>query len=126
MKIMKYLDNFGLYDFGGFYAIIRRFEETNIWYNKMLWWLLGIPQNYQFLVQKNREFQVGCTKESTTRQVKLLHKSSFPIISRLYYFCSCILFSNYEPINNIKLIGLDDEFINVQISHNKSNTIISI
>ncbi|PKY59905.1 hypothetical protein RhiirA4_550502 [Rhizophagus irregularis] len=71
----------------------------------------------------NRKFQVDCIRESITIQPDKSNyciKTPFPLshgytISVHAYYPS----TNYEPINIIKLVGWNDEYINFQITYNE-------
>src|SRR6185437_11083263 len=128
-KLEEIYVNFGLYDFDGFCAIIKKLEKKSIDITKcfVLWIIVGNPSKLSVFSPNNREFQVDCTKESITIQPEKLNyyiKAPFQlsqgyIISFHAYHPS----ANYEPINIIiKLTGWNDEFIYVQITYNESNT----
>jgi hypothetical protein len=129
-KLEEIYVNFGLYDFSGFHAIIKKLEETSVDITKcyVLWMIVGNPSKLSIFSPNNREFQVDCVKESITIQPDKSHyyiKTPFPLshgyaISVHAYYPS----TNYEPISNVKIVEWNDEYINFQINYNESNIII--
>ncbi|CAB4376592.1 unnamed protein product [Rhizophagus irregularis] len=96
----------------------------------ILWMIVGNPSKFPVLSLNNQEFQVDCVKESITIQPDKSNyyiKTPFPLsqgytISVHAYYSS----TNYEPVNIIKLVGWDNESINVHIYHSKSNPLTNI
>ncbi|PKK63976.1 hypothetical protein RhiirC2_64371 [Rhizophagus irregularis] len=62
---------FGFYDVNGFFAIIKKLEETNIDISEcyVLWMIIGNPLKLSIFSPINREIQVNCVKES----IKIQH-----------------------------------------------------
>ncbi|CAB5215388.1 unnamed protein product [Rhizophagus irregularis] len=132
IKLEEICVNFGLYNFNRFYAIIKTLKETSIDITRcyILWMIVGNPSKFPVLSLNNQELQVDCVKESITIQPDKSNyyiKTSFPLsqgytISVHAYYSS----TNYEPVNIIKLVGWDNESINVHIYHSKSNPLTNI
>ncbi|GBB87574.1 hypothetical protein RclHR1_14020003 [Rhizophagus clarus] len=127
-KLEEICVNFGLFDFSGFYAIIKKLKETNVDITKcfVLWMIVGNPSKLQVLSPKNREIKINYVKETINLQTS---KSNYcikaPFRLSLGYAISIHAYypsTNYEPINIIKAVEWNDEFINIQMS-NKSNKI---
>ncbi|CAB4422114.1 unnamed protein product [Rhizophagus irregularis] len=123
IKLEQIYVNFGLYDINGFYAIIKKSEETNVDITKcyVLWMIVGNPSKLLVLSPNNQELQIDYIKESITIQPDKSNyciKSPFPLyrgytISVYAYYSS----TNYEPIN-IKLVEWSKGYINFQIKSN--------
>ncbi|RGB27238.1 hypothetical protein C1646_719150 [Rhizophagus diaphanus] len=85
--------------------------------------IVGNPSKLSIFSPNNRKFQVDCIRESITIQPDKSNyciKTPFPLshgytISVHAYYPS----TNYEPINIIKLVGWNDEYINFQITYNE-------
>ncbi|CAB4426344.1 unnamed protein product [Rhizophagus irregularis] len=62
--------NFGLYDYNGFFAVIKKLEATSIDITRcyILWMIIGIPSKSSVFSPKNRKIQVNYIKESITLQ----------------------------------------------------------
>ncbi|GBB88479.1 hypothetical protein RclHR1_01500009 [Rhizophagus clarus] len=129
-KLEEICVNFGLYNYNRFYAIIKTLKEPSIDITRcyVLWMIVGNSSKFPVLSQNNREFQVDCIKESITIQPDKSNyciKTPFPLfqghtVSVHAYYSS----TNYEPINTVKLVGWDNDSINVQIYYNRSNRAI--
>ncbi|GBB86950.1 hypothetical protein RclHR1_01340017 [Rhizophagus clarus] len=129
-KLEEICVNFGLYDFSGFYAIIKKLKETNVDITKcyVLWMIVGNPSKLLVLSPNNREFQVDCVKVSVTLQIDesnhYIKTDPIPIsqgfTTVVHAYCPS---TNYEPINIIKLVGWNDDHINFQIKYDRSNLI---
>ncbi|CAB5373518.1 unnamed protein product [Rhizophagus irregularis] len=129
IKLEEICVNFGLFDFSGFYAIIKKLKETSFDIKKcyVLWMIVGDPSKLSVLGPNNREFPVDYIKESITIQPNKSNyyiKIPFPLslgytISVHAYYSS----SNYVPFNIIKLVEWNYKFINIQITHNESDDV---
>ncbi|CAB4426304.1 unnamed protein product [Rhizophagus irregularis] len=66
IKLEEVYVNFGLYDFNGFYAIIKKLEETSIDITKcyVSWVIIGKPSQLSIFSPNNRELQVDYIKKS--------------------------------------------------------------
>ncbi|CAB5369916.1 unnamed protein product [Rhizophagus irregularis] len=115
--------NFGLYDYNGFFAVIKKLETTNIDITRcyILWMIIGIPSKSSVFSPKNRKIQVNYIKESITLQP---NQSCYPIkvpfllseddVISVYAYYSL---TNLEPNSIIiKLIKWKDRFVDVQIT----------
>ncbi|PKC59018.1 hypothetical protein RhiirA1_470052 [Rhizophagus irregularis] len=115
--------NFGLYDYNGFFAVIKKLEATNIDITRcyILWMIIGIPSKSSVFSPKNRKIQVNYIKESITLQP---NQSCYPIkvpfllseddVISVYAYYSL---TNLEPNSIIiKLIKWKDKFVDVQIT----------
>ncbi|RIA88009.1 hypothetical protein C1645_827011, partial [Glomus cerebriforme] len=134
-KLKEIYVNFGLYDHNGFYAIIKKLEETSIDITTcyVLWMIIGNPTKLSVLSPKNREIQVNCIKDHITLQSDELNyisiKIPFPLSEgykgNMFAVHAYDLSANYEPNNIIKLVKWKDEFIDVQIiksTYNESSS----
>ncbi|UZO27034.1 uncharacterized protein OCT59_019243 [Rhizophagus irregularis] len=114
-KLEEIYVNFGLYDFNGFYAIIKEVKETSIDITKcyVSWVAVGKPFRISVFSPKNRELQVNYIEKSVKLQ---LRKSNYISIDT-----SFDLHEGYTVFLN----GKQDLLTNVQIesSHTiQSNT----
>jgi hypothetical protein len=120
-KLEEIYVNFGLYDFNGFYAIIKKVEETsiNIAACYVSWIVIGKPSKLSVFSPKNRELQVNCIKESIKLQPdkqNYVIETSFTLHEGYTVFAHASHSSiNCEPNNIVKLVGWKEKFINVQI-----------
>ena len=87
-KLEEIYVNFGLYDFNGFFAIIKK-SEANIDITKcyVLWMIIGIPSKLSVFSSKNRDFQVKYFEKSITFHFLLRSSSDLSqrIIRSLYW-----------------------------------------
>ncbi|CAB4426478.1 unnamed protein product [Rhizophagus irregularis] len=97
-KLEEIYVNFGLYDFKGFYAIIKKVEETSIDITKcyVSWMIIGKPSQLSVFSPKNRELQVDYIKKSIK-----LQSNEFNYV--------------YEPNKIVKLVEWKERSIIVQI-----------
>jgi hypothetical protein len=120
-KLEEFYVNFGLYDFDGFYAIIKKVKETNNHITKcfVLWIIIGSPSKLSIFSPNNRELQVEFIKKSIKLQPNMLNypietsftlNEGYTVLARANH--SSI---NYEPNNIIKLIKWKERSINIQI-----------
>jgi hypothetical protein len=127
-KLEEIYVNFGLYDFNGFYAIIKILEDTSIDITKcfILWTIVGNPSKLSVFSPKNREIQVNYIKETVTlNSDNFNYYTKVPFQGNKGYIFSVhayYLSSNYEPNNIIRLIERKDESINIQIIKSTYNT----
>ena len=127
-KLGEICVNFGLYDFNGFFGIIKKLEETSIDITKcyVLWIIVGIPSKLSVFSPNNREFQVKYFKKSIILQPNQSNyhiKTPFPLSEG--YAISVHAYdslTNYEPSNTIRLVEWNDEYINVQIIKSTYNS----
>ncbi|GES93978.1 hypothetical protein GLOIN_2v1470117 [Rhizophagus clarus] len=124
--VEEHFVKFELRDLNGFYAIIKSSTDSNINIKEchILWMIIGRPSELSVFSPKNREFLVQRFNISITTQPtdeSYYHiKTPFPLshgccISVNAYYPP----SNYEPMNDIKLIEWSYNSIKFQIS--KSN-----
>ncbi|EXX76709.1 Cdc15p [Rhizophagus irregularis DAOM 197198w] len=113
--------NFGLYDFNGFYAIIKKVEETSIDITGcyISWVVIGKPSQLSVFSPNNRELQVDYIKKSIKLQPDMLNysfDSSFTLHEGYIVFVHANHSSiSYEPNNIIKLVEWKDKSISFQI-----------
>ncbi|GBC01725.1 hypothetical protein RclHR1_04300007 [Rhizophagus clarus] len=122
--------NFGSYDFNGFFAIIKKLEETSIVIKEcyILWMIVQKPSELLVYSPSNREFQVECIKESIilrSDKSDYYIETSFPLSQgyTIFVHAYCPL-TNYEPDNIIKLVKWSHNYIIFQITkstYNESN-----
>jgi TPR repeat protein len=119
--------NFGSYDFNGFFAMIKKLEETsiNIKECNVLWMIVEKPSESLVFSPSNREFHAECVKESITFQPdesNYLIKTSFSF-SRGYTIFAHAYYpsTNYEPNNIIRLVRWSHDFILFQITKSAFN-----
>ncbi|GBC10193.1 hypothetical protein RclHR1_09420001 [Rhizophagus clarus] len=123
--------NFGLCDFNGFYAIIKKAERMNFDITKcyISWIIIGIPSQLSVFSPNNRELQVDCIKKSIKSQPanEFNHNivnTSFNLHEGYTVFAHAYHSSTNEPKNIIKLVKWSHNSINFQISrHNLNDTI---
>ncbi|GES72673.1 kinase-like domain-containing protein [Rhizophagus clarus] len=112
--------NFGLYDFNGFYAIIKK-GRRNIDVTKyyILWIIIGNPLKLSIFSPKNRDFQVNYLKRSVTlrsNKSNYLIETTFPLHEGYTGFVHANHSSiNYESNNIIKIIEWKKKSIEIQI-----------
>jgi hypothetical protein len=122
-KLEEIYVNFGLYDFNGFYAIIKKLKGTSIDITKcyISWMIIGKPLQLSVFSPNNREFQVECIEKS----IKLQHdqldyyiKTTFPLFEGYTIFAHAYHSSkNHEPDNIVKLNKWSSNSINFQITN---------
>ncbi|PKY57940.1 hypothetical protein RhiirA4_511248 [Rhizophagus irregularis] len=109
--------NFGLYDFNGFYAIIKKVEETSIDITEccISWVVIGKPSQISVFSPNNRELQVDYIKKIIKLQPDKLNytfDSSFTLHEGYIVFVHASHSSiSYEPNNIIKLVEWKDRSI---------------
>ncbi|GBC01719.1 hypothetical protein RclHR1_04300001 [Rhizophagus clarus] len=130
-KLQEIYVNFGLYDFNGFYAIIKKVEETsiNIAECYVSWIVIGKPSKLSVFSPKNRDLQVNYIKKSVKLQPNKRNyviETSFTLYEGNTVFVHAIHSPiNCEPNDIIKLVEWKENSINVQIESAyklKSNT----
>ncbi|CAB5376214.1 unnamed protein product [Rhizophagus irregularis] len=99
--------NFGLYDFNGFYAIIKRSKGTSADITKcfVLWMIIGNPSKLSVFSPKNREIQVNYIKETVTLQLD--NSNYYKKISFQGYkghLFSVHAYCSHEPNINVQII----------------------
>ncbi|CAB5179818.1 unnamed protein product [Rhizophagus irregularis] len=126
-SILKRLEeiyvNFGLYDFNGFYAIIKKIKETSIDITEcyVSWVVIGKPSQLSVFSPSNRELQVYYIKKTIKLQpdndkLNYTFDSSFTLHEEYTIFVHANDLSiSYEPNNIIKIVEWNERFINVQI-----------
>jgi hypothetical protein len=123
LRLEDFLVTFGLYDFNGFSAMIKSFNNktnSDITECYLLWMIIGNPSKLSIFSPRNREFQVDCVKETITLQsnnfyypIKTSHNLSEGYTISVNAYCPT---ANYEPINiKIKLVGWSEDCIYLQI-----------
>jgi hypothetical protein len=123
-KLEEFYVNFGLYDYNGFVATIKKLEGTNIIIKEcyIIWIVIGNPLKFS-TSSNNQEFQVYCVEKSITLQP---NKSVYHIKTPPLFLGNNILINTYYPStncepNNIKLVEWKNESINVHIMKPTSN-----
>ncbi|PKY42806.1 hypothetical protein RhiirA4_456670, partial [Rhizophagus irregularis] len=122
-KLEEIYVNFGLYDFNGFYAIIKKLKEISIDITKcyISWMIIGKPLQLSIFSPNNREFQVHCIKNLIKLQSYQLNyriETSFNLSEGYTIFAHAYHSStNHEPNNIIKLIKWSKNSINFQITN---------
>ncbi|GBB91402.1 hypothetical protein RclHR1_18680002 [Rhizophagus clarus] len=111
--------NFGLYDFNGFYAVIKN-EKKGIDITKccILWIIIGNPSKLSIFSPSNREFQVNCFKESVKLQPDKLNytiDTLFTLHEGYTVFAHANHSTNYGYSNVIKLVKWKEKSIDIQI-----------
>ncbi|CAB5376202.1 unnamed protein product [Rhizophagus irregularis] len=115
--------NFGLYDFNGFYAIIKKSEIANTDLKKcyISWMIVGRPSQLSVFSPNNRDFQVNYFKklvELQSNQLNYRIEISFNLSEGYTIFAHAYHSStNYEPNNIIKLIKWSRNSIIFQITN---------
>ncbi|EXX62872.1 hypothetical protein GLOIN_2v1773839 [Rhizophagus irregularis DAOM 181602=DAOM 197198] len=115
--------NFGLYDFNGFYAIMKKIKETSIDITEcyVSWVVIGKPSQLSVFSPSNRELQVDYIKKTIKLQpdndkLNYTFDSSFTLHEEYTIFVHANDLSiSYEPNNIIKIVEWNERFINVQI-----------
>ncbi|CAB4426295.1 unnamed protein product [Rhizophagus irregularis] len=114
--------NFGLYDFNGFYAIIKKLEKTSIDITEcyVLWVVIGKPSQVSVFSPNNRELQVDYIKKSIKLQPNKFNYdtigTSFTLHKGYTFFAHANHSSiSYENNDIVKLIEWKERSINVQI-----------
>jgi hypothetical protein len=119
-KLEEIYVNFGLYDFKGFYAIIKR-EETSINIKKCFisWIVIGKPSRFSVFSPNNRDLEVNYINKSIKFQPDKLNytiDTSFTLHEGYTVFAHVNYSSmNLEPNYIIKLVEWKERFIGVQI-----------
>ncbi|CAB5388446.1 unnamed protein product [Rhizophagus irregularis] len=114
---------FMLYDFNGFYAIIKKIKETSIDITEcyVSWVVIGKPSQLSVFSPSNRELQVDYIKKTIKLQpdndkFNYTFDSSFTLHEEYTIFVHANDSSiSYEPNNIIKIVEWNERFINVQI-----------
>ncbi|CAB4426627.1 unnamed protein product [Rhizophagus irregularis] len=122
--------NFGSYDINGFFASIKKLEETSVNIKEccILWMVVEKPSELLIFSPSNREFQVERVKESIILRLDKSNyciKTSFPLSQGYTIFVHAYYPSNnYEPNNTIKLVKWSYNYVTFQIiksTYGKSN-----
>ncbi|CAB4376452.1 unnamed protein product [Rhizophagus irregularis] len=125
-KLEEIYVNFGLYDFNGFYANIKKLKETSketsidITKCYISWMIIGRPLQLSVFSPNNREFQVHCIKNhiklQSSNQFDYYIKTTFPLLEGYTIFAHAHYSStNHEPNNIIELIKWSKNSIKFQI-----------
>ncbi|CAB5376212.1 unnamed protein product [Rhizophagus irregularis] len=115
--------NFGLYDFNGFYAIIKKSEETIADITKccVLWVIIGNPSKLSVFSPKNRGIQVNYIKETVTLQLdnSNYHKR-IPFQGYEGHLFSVHAYCPHKPNINVQIIKptCNDSISNTSIGSN--------
>ncbi|GES80252.1 kinase-like domain-containing protein [Rhizophagus clarus] len=117
-KLKEFYVNFGLYDYNGFVATIKKLGETSIIIKEcyVIWIVIGNPLKLS-TSSNNQELQVYCIEKSIKLQP---NKSVYNIKTPPLSLGNNILFNTYYPStncesSNIKLIEWENDSINVQL-----------
>ncbi|RIA88006.1 hypothetical protein C1645_713539 [Glomus cerebriforme] len=127
-KLEEIYVNFGSYDFNGFFALIKKLEETSIDIKEcyVLWMIIEKPSELLVFSPSNREFQVDCIKESIILRPDKSNyyiKTSFSLsLGNTIFVHAYYSSTNYEPNNIIKLVKWSYNYINFQIIKSTYNT----
>jgi hypothetical protein len=114
--------NFGLYDFNGFYAVIKKMKVTNIDITKcyISWIIVGIPSQLSVFSPNNRELQVGCINKSIKLQPNefcySIIDTSITLHEGYTVFAHAYHSSTNGPKNIIKLVKWTHNSISFRIS----------
>ncbi|CAB5383795.1 unnamed protein product [Rhizophagus irregularis] len=127
--------NFGLYDFNGFYTIIKKGENIIIDITRchILWLIIGNPSRSSIFSPNNRDFEINYLKKSIKLRSNISNykiKTFFP----LYEGYTVLIHENHSSINYeynniIKIIEWNERSIKIQIESNfkfEFNTISDI
>ncbi|CAB4376520.1 unnamed protein product [Rhizophagus irregularis] len=124
-KLDEFYVDFGLYDFNGFCAIIKKLEETSIDITKcnVFWMIIGNPLKLSVFSPYNRDVLVKCFKGSISLQPNQLNyhiKVPFPLLQNDTIFFNAP--SKEFEHRTIKLINwtLDSIDIKFILSNNSS------
>jgi hypothetical protein len=122
VKLDNVCVNFGLYDFNGFYAIIKKSEVLDIDLKNyyVSWMIVGKPSQLSVFSPKNRDSQVNYFKESIELQSNQLnYYVNTPTLSEGYTIFVHAYDSptNYEPNNILELVKWSKNSINFQITN---------
>ncbi|RGB24374.1 hypothetical protein C1646_773201 [Rhizophagus diaphanus] len=115
--------NFGLYDFNGFYAIIKKSEiaNTDLKNCYISWMIVGRLSQLSVFSPNNRDFQVNYFKklvELQSNQLNYRIETSFSLSEGYTIFAHAYHSStNYEPNNIIELIKWSRNSIIFQITN---------
>ncbi|CAB4378647.1 unnamed protein product [Rhizophagus irregularis] len=115
--------NFGLYDFNGFYAIIKKSKVSNIDLKEcyVSWMIVGKPSQLTVFSPNNRDLQVNYFKESIKLQSNQLNyfiKTSFTLSEEYSIFAHAYDSpTNYEPNSIFKLVKWSNNSLNFQITN---------
>ncbi|CAB4426327.1 unnamed protein product [Rhizophagus irregularis] len=99
--------NFRLYDFNGFYAIIKRSKGTSADITKcfVLWIIIGNPSKLSVFSPKNREIQVNYIKETVTLQLdNSNYYKKIPFQGYKGHLFSVHAYCSHEPNINVQII----------------------
>ncbi|GBC10313.1 hypothetical protein RclHR1_09510004 [Rhizophagus clarus] len=105
-KLEEIYVNFRLYDYKGFFAIIKKSEETSIDITKcsVLWMVVGNPSKLSVFSPKNREIQVNYIKETVALQPDSNYYKKIPFHGYKGYLFSVHAYCPHEPNINVQII----------------------
>ncbi|GBC33766.2 kinase-like domain-containing protein [Rhizophagus irregularis DAOM 181602=DAOM 197198] len=115
--------NFGLYDFNGFYAIIKKSKVSNIDLKEcyVSWMIVGKPSQLTVFSPNNRDLQVNYFKESIKLQSNQLNyfiKTSFTLSEEYSIFAHAYDSpANYEPDSIFELVKWSNNSLDFQITN---------
>ncbi|GBB88812.1 hypothetical protein RclHR1_15400005 [Rhizophagus clarus] len=127
VKLEEFYVNFALYDFNGFYAMIKKSEETCTDITKcyVSWIVIGKPSKLSVFSPNNRDLRVDCIKKSIKLQLNKLNytiKLNYVVSTSLTLHEGYTVFVHvnhssiiYETNDIIKLVEWKERSINVQI-----------
>ncbi|CAB5199829.1 unnamed protein product [Rhizophagus irregularis] len=119
--------NFGLYDFNGFYAIIKRSKGTSADITKffVLWMIIGNPSKLSVFSPNNREIQVNYIKETVTLQLdNSNYYKKIPFQGYKGHLFSVHAYCSHEPNINVQIIKpiINDSNSNKSIGSNNQKS----
>ncbi|EXX70783.1 uncharacterized protein OCT59_019174 [Rhizophagus irregularis] len=130
-KLEEFYVNFALFDFNGFYAIIKKSKETNIDVENcnIFWMIIGNPSKLSVFSPKNRRnIIVKYCKRSITLQPKQLNyhvEIPFPLLQDEFIFFNTTS-KGFELRSTVKLIRWNHNSIDINFDpqlNNESNSL---
>ncbi|CAB5369751.1 unnamed protein product [Rhizophagus irregularis] len=131
LEELEFYVNFALYDFNGFYAIIKKSNKTNtdLTNCNVFWMIIGKPSKLSVFSPKNRRnIIVKYCKKSITLQPKQLNyhvEIPFPLLQDEFIFFNTAP-KGFELRSTIKLISWNHNSIDINFDpqlNNESNSL---